>query len=83
MSYPVLKNDMPGLSPHLIDDQPEVLQHIPSPGVNLCLWQRPALPAIIHEVSHLQAPDLPDVRCATSKADFNRETPILAMLDMA
>lgn len=58
-------------TPHVIGEQPDVLLHILNPGVNLCLWQRPSQPAVIQELSSLQATDLPDVRCATSLVSFD------------
>jgi hypothetical protein len=58
------------VSPHLIADQPSILDAIHDPGVNLCLWQRPAQPSISQELSSLQASTMPDVRCSTSPNTF-------------
>jgi len=62
---------MASTSPHTVGNQPDVLHQILEPGVNLSLWQRPAQPAVIRELSSLQASDLPDVRCATSLDSFD------------
>ncbi len=58
---------------HVSGDHPAVLRHIVNPGVNLCLWQRPALPAVTGELSSLNASHLPDVRCWTSSASFDAD----------
>ena len=58
-------------SPHAVGNQPDVLHQIFAPSVNLSLWQRPAQPAVIQELSFLQASDLPDVRCPTSLDSFD------------
>jgi hypothetical protein len=55
----------PPTSPHATGNLPDVLRHILKPSVNLCQWQRPAQQAVAQELSSLQAPDLPDVRCTT------------------
>ncbi|PVV11535.1 MAG: hypothetical protein B6D77_06740 [gamma proteobacterium symbiont of Ctena orbiculata] len=52
-------------------NQPDVLHQILYPGVNLCLWQRPAQEAVTRELSSLQASDLPDVRCISSLDAFD------------
>jgi hypothetical protein len=57
--------------PHAVGNQADVLQRIHHPEVNLCLWQRPTQPAIIRELASLQASDLPDVRCRTSRDSFD------------
>lgn len=62
-----------GNSPHLTGGEPEVLNHILNPGVNLCLWQRRAQPAISNEIISLQASSLPDVRRQTSQASFEND----------
>ncbi len=51
--------------------QPDVLQQILDPNVNLSLWQRPPQTAITRELSLLQASHLPDVRCPTSLEAFD------------
>ena len=61
----------PSAPSHATDNQPDVLRRILDPGANLSLWQRPAQPAITQELSTLQAPHLPDVRCWTSPASFD------------
>ena len=61
----------PPASPHNTGDQPDVLRQILEPGVNLCLWQRPAQGAVTRELSSLKAPGLPDVRCTTSLDAFD------------
>lgn len=61
----------PPASPHIVGSRPDVLQRILDPGVNLSLWQRPALPPVIRELLNLQASDLPDVRCPTSLESFD------------
>jgi len=67
----------PVTAPHLIGDCPDVLRQVREPGVNLCLWQRPADAAIIREVSSLRASDLPDVRCPTSSDSFEDDVSTL------
>lgn len=61
----------PPASPHAVGSQPDVLQRILDPGVNLCLWKRPAQPPVIRELLPLHASDLPDVRCLTSLKSFD------------
>jgi len=61
----------PPTSPHAVGDQPDVLHGILDPGVNLCLWQRPAQAAVSRELASLRATDLPDVRCPTSPGSFD------------
>jgi hypothetical protein len=61
----------PPTSPHNTGNQPDVLLQILDPGVNLCLWQRPAQEAVAQELSSLLASDLPDVRCSTSLDSFD------------
>jgi hypothetical protein len=77
MSNPQLMATTSVVSPHFIADQPTTLDAIHSPGVNLCLWQRPAQPAIIQELSSLQAATLPDVRCSTSPNSFDNDVKTL------
>lgn len=67
----------PDLSPHAVDDRPEILRQIHDPDVNLCLWQRQPQTAIARELSLLQASDLPDVRCRTSLATFDDDVSAL------
>lgn len=54
-----------------------MLRQVLDPSVNLCLWQRPAQPAVIRELSSLQASDLPDVRCPTSLDSFDDDVSTL------
>jgi hypothetical protein len=63
----------PPASPHATGNQPEVLHDILDPGVNLCLWQRPAQKAVTRELTSLKASDLPDVRCSTSPGSFDND----------
>jgi hypothetical protein len=65
-------------SPHAEGNQPDVLQQILDPSVNLGLWQRPAETAISRELSTLQASHLPDVRCQTSLHSFDAD--VIALL---
>ncbi len=71
MTNPELVTATPDSSAHVTGDRTTVLRHIVNPGVNLCLWQRPALPAVTGELSSLKASHLPDVRCWTSSASFD------------
>ena len=64
-------------SPHVVGNQPEMLHRIVNPGVNLCLWQRPAQEAVIRELSSLKVSDLPDVRCSTSLESFDDDVDTL------
>ena len=68
---------VPSAAPHVIGDNPDVLRQVVNPTVNLCLWQRPAQPAVIRELSSLQASDLPDVRCPTSLDSFDDDVSTL------
>ncbi len=61
----------PPTSPHAAGNQPDVLNRILDPGVNLSLWRRPAQQAITRELSPLQAAHLSDARCCTSPASFD------------
>lgn len=61
------------ISPHLAGNHPGLLRRILEPGVNLCLWQRPAQSVIVRELSSLKASDLPDVRCSTSLDSFDHD----------
>ena len=58
-------------STHVTGDRATVLRLIFNPGVNLCLWQRPALSVVTGELSTLEAPHLPDEPCWTSSASFD------------
>jgi hypothetical protein len=77
MTNPELMIATPAESPHVIGDRPTVLRYILNPSVNLCLWQRPAQPAVIRELSSLKASDLPDVRCPTSLDSFDDDVSML------
>ncbi len=70
---PVSTKPSPPASTHATGDQPDVLYRVRDPGVNLGLWRRPAAPAIVRELSTLQATDLPDVRCKTSRESFGED----------
>ena len=67
----------PATTPHIVGAGPDLLRHIHDPGVNLCLWQRPAKPEVSQELAPLKAPDLPDVRCATSPNSFADDVSML------
>lgn len=58
---------------HLLGADSGVLHHINEPDVNMGLWQRKPLEDVVREVSRLRATDLPDVRCRTSAATFDRD----------
>lgn len=58
---------------HLISDEPEDLHRIGEPDINLCLWRRTPLPVVADELAHLQALDLPDIRCRTSPTTFDED----------
>ncbi len=77
LTNPELWTAAPVASAHVSSDRPSVLRHIVNPGVNLCLWQRPALPAVTGELSSLKASHLPDVRCWTSSASFDADVSTL------
>lgn len=62
---------LPSTRPHVIGDQAAVLKRVVDAGVNLSLWQRPADKTIAAELSILQASDLPDVRCTTTRESFD------------
>lgn len=64
-------------SSHIIGDHPDVLRQTVNPGVNLCLWQRPAQPSVSGELLPLQAHHLPDVRCRTSPETFDDDVSTL------
>ena len=73
-SYETTRTDAVRLvatAPHAIGNQPDVLQQILNPGVNLSLWQRPVHEEISRELSSLEAADLPDLRCPTSLDSFD------------
>ncbi|MDJ0892648.1 MAG: DUF1826 domain-containing protein [Gammaproteobacteria bacterium] len=67
----------PDASAHVTGDRTSVLRRIVNPGVNLCLWQRPALPAVTGELLSLKASHLPDVRCWTSSTSFDDDVSTL------
>ena len=71
LSYPVPTPATPSALSHIVGNQPKVLRRILDPGVNLSLWQRPAQQEITRELSILQAPHMPDVRCCTSPVSFD------------
>lgn len=61
----------PNPFPHVISDQELDLTRIRDPGVNICLWRRPVEPRIALELAPLRPPQLPDVRCNTSRGSFD------------
>jgi hypothetical protein len=77
MQKPEMISALPAISTHIIGDRPSVLRDILNPDVNLCLWQRPTQPAVVRELSSLQASDLPDVRCSTSLNSFDKDVSTL------
>jgi hypothetical protein len=77
LTNPELKTAARYASPHVTGDRPAELRQILNPGVNLCLWQRPAQPEVTRELSHLCASHLPDVRCRTSAASFDDDVSML------
>ncbi len=61
----------PAISPHHVGDEPDVLQTIADPAVNLSLWRRPLQAAVVEEVSVLEARQLPDSRVPTTLESFD------------
>jgi len=58
-------------APHAVSEDPEVLNEISHPDVNLALWQRPAVTSIQQELTSLKALDLPDKRQSTTLSTFD------------
>jgi len=58
-------------------NQPDILNRVLDPSVQLSLWQRPAQAVINRELSSLKASDLPDMRCTTSADSFEDDVDML------